>query len=628
MLDPGSPRQALGRSAFPARAPRWRATLVAAALVTLALVSVFGASADAVTMWRFEPALAPPPPSGQEPAPYPVPLGQVGQISFWAPNRGLLITGGSGPVPPGLYAYNGANWHQLSSVCGGDEGRIAWAGPDEFWTISDQRAGQVTSEEEYSHELESVSLCHFQNGEVVGSYAMQLDTPESYVRMDAAACLAPSDCWFAGYDGRSPNSGSFHLHWNGSSVTASYDTNEQAVTGMASFGGLLEEGLEPLGIRSIAPAGHRSLCGGGASPFCEVDTYSEQQEKQLPVYPATPKYQQGVPPEFYSGFELSTDGVGLGSGASQLWAGADPEGPCTREGCPAIVLHESSDGAWTQVTPAPSPSGASALPPEAELAGSSRVRYNSRRTVGAQAIAPVPGTESAWVSLTGGPSLGGGAAVALLEADGKLAEPPQLLPSPLDPLAPVGNRGEAGPIVCPDAQECWMATSKGWLFHLSNGETHLATDTDPNFNKIIAFRPADDGLPAVYPDEPPEDDSLANQLSAEALVPPIQTPAPSTGPGKRGRALVTHIHSRLEHHHVMVLSFTLTARAHVRLIARRHGHVVAETPNRALRVGKHTLSLTLSPANWPTALKFQATPIGAPAPASSSGPSAAETITT
>ena len=54
------------------------------------------------------------------------------------PNRGLLAVEGNATVPPGLCAYDGAGWHQLSTVCGGPgrTTRIAWAGPREFWTIT------------------------------------------------------------------------------------------------------------------------------------------------------------------------------------------------------------------------------------------------------------------------------------------------------------------------------------------------------------------------------------------------------------------------------------------------------------------------------------------------------------
>jgi uncharacterized membrane protein YgcG len=60
---------------------------------------------------------------------------------------------------------------------------------------------------------------------------------------------------------------------------------------------------------------------------------------------------------------------------------------------------------------------------------------------------------------------------------------------------------------------------------------------------------------------------------------------------------------------MLELSITLTAAARVRLIARRHGRVVAQTPRRTLRAGKRTLRLRLKPRRWPTALAINATPL-------------------
>src|SRR6478752_7112036 len=92
---------------------------------------------------------------------------EIGDIEFWAPNRGMLITAGNGGVPAGLFAYDGSGWYRYSTVCGGLGGRIAWAGPREFWTISDQQSGQETGKAPPRH----ISLCHFRDGAVVGSYA-------------------------------------------------------------------------------------------------------------------------------------------------------------------------------------------------------------------------------------------------------------------------------------------------------------------------------------------------------------------------------------------------------------------------------------------------------------------------
>ena len=124
------------------------------ALALLALGALAPACAAGAT-WQFAPAEAPPAPPGVAQQPLPVPLGKVGAISFWAPNRGLLIeegtsaegcrtANGTAGVPCGLYAYNGRSWHLLSTVCGAGEGRIAWAGPEDFWTISDRRPNFIT----------------------------------------------------------------------------------------------------------------------------------------------------------------------------------------------------------------------------------------------------------------------------------------------------------------------------------------------------------------------------------------------------------------------------------------------------------------------------------------------------
>jgi hypothetical protein len=574
-----------------------------------------GARAYADAAWRYAPALAPSPPPGVPAAPYPVPLGEVGELSFWAPNRGLLITGGTAPagaVAAGLYAYDGVQWHQLSTVCGGAQGRIAWAAPDEFWTIADQRSGQINSRQE--GDLSALSLCHFVNGEVVASYAMPLGEPGSYLQMDAAGCLSPSDCWFAGEDGQQPNLGSFHLHWDGSSVSAVYDPEDHAVTGMAAFQDKLYEGLaigpedvplpgeslsHPAVIRTVAPSGQPTLCEGTPSLFCDVFLFAEQ---PLPVYPAS------ATPSSLSGFDLATDGSPLGTGASQLWAGANPAaGSGSAHG--SVTILRETHGSWSQVLPGPEGSPPQ-LPGNAYLSGSQTDQRTSREAPVGGAIAPEPGTADAWLSLGG---LGGLATVALLEApqqagetEGRILETDQL-PGSADP---VGGRGTAGPIDCPALNDCWMATSEGWMFHLTDG-TQLEQDADPNFNKTITYRPPDASVPVIYPDEPPVDDSLANQQPAATSGSDAATePGPVVKPtAKKAKPLVEHIKSAFAHGRVLTVSFTLTARAHVQLIGRRKSKVVAKTRNEALRVGRHRLSLTLNRKNWPTKLQFKATPL-------------------
>jgi hypothetical protein len=610
-----------------------RSVLVVLGALTLAAAGVSGARAEGVAAWRLEPAQAPPPPAGVAPAPYPVPVGQVGEISFWAPNRGLLITGGTepppwnGPVAPGLYAYDGVSWHQLSTVCGGGEGRIAWAGPDEFWTISDQRAGQVVAPGQQGPEqLRSISLCHFLNGQVVGSYAMPLEEPDSYLKMDAAACYGPDDCWFGGADGNTPNVGAFHLHWDGATVTAVYEPEDHAVTDMGMFESELYESVQiqegdvllpvestkhPAVIHTIAPAGQSSLCDEVESPFCE-----------LVIFPGgrfLPEYEPGaahpkVLPDALQGFSLATDGGPLGAGATQLWAAASPliPPPVGSERASLTVLRDVG-GEWTQIVPnAKDESPLSGL----TLAGatSDATRGGGERGT-SDAIAPEPGSDSAWLSL--GSNGSHGAVVARLEANGKLAEPAAVLPEVSEP---VGYHGEAGPIACPAPHDCWLATTAksgptpGWLFHLGGGAP-LAQNTDPMFDGedgVITYRPPDSGVPTIYPDAPPEDDSLANQQPPPPPAgPPVQTPAP---PAKQVKPLLTHVKSRLLHHSVLVISFTLTARAYVQLVGRRKHRVVASSRSESLKPGRHELSLRLDPARWPTGVQFEVTPLGVSAP--------------
>jgi hypothetical protein len=617
---------------------RSRLSLALAVLVVgLASPALPAAHAEGGGSWRLEAAEAPPAPAGVSPAPYSVPVGEVGEISFWAPNRGLLITGGAGPVGAGLYAYDGVSWHQLATVCGGGSGRIAWAGPDEFWTISDQRAGQVRPRNSQAA-TKSVSLCHFLDGEVVGSYAMPLEEPDSYLPMDGAACYSPSDCWFGGQTGVAPHKGAFHLHWNGSTVTAVYEPEAHAVSDMINFGGALLESVQIAESVQKQPAVLHRIGPEGAEPFEEVSTFvkAPKPPEEEPAPPARfvphrlPEYGEGVLPDALQGFGLASDGSPLGAGATQLWAAANPLATPPPESKPAslTVLHDAGK-TWTQVL-GPG-SGKSPLPEETMLAGASAEVEGKLERGTSGALAPEPGSESAWLSLR--PSGGGDdAEVALLNADGTVTEAKSLPESG----EAVGARGEAGPIACPAPHDCWLATAggtdavtgeqlvAGWLFHLGSGEP-VAPDGDPLFDgedPVISYRPPDAGVPVIYPDLPPEDDSLANQqVQPTPSLPPEQTAAPSVR--KQAESLLQHVKSRFQRgRRELVVSFTLTARAHVQLVGRRRGKVVASTRMESLRAGAHQLSLELDPAHWPTKLQFKATPLEAPAASGGSSPGA------
>jgi len=602
--------------------------LSAAGSIAPALAAAGESEGAPAARWQFAAADAPPPPPGVPPASFPVPLGEVGDIEFWTPNRGLLITGGTGSscaatagasVPCGLYAYNGASWHQLSTVCGGAHGRIAWAGPDEFWTISDQRPGQVVVA---GAEYGNISLCHFKDGQVIASYAQPLNQPFSYMAMDAAACLSPSNCWFGGELGQSPNFGAFHLHWDGQSLTVAYSPQDHAVAAMALAGpGALFESvaLHPEDVYGSESAAHPWVLHQLDPPGSSVDFHNlfmpDPSCAALEFCPPLPNYgsdSAGLPVEATTlgPFALSSDYSPSGSNpaAPQLWAIAGPDGSEASSSAGGvahpIALRYSEDPTtheytWAQVLGSENPGGDDP--------------FGAEETP--QGIAAEPGTDTAWVTLHAGD---GEAHVAHLSAAGAIATREDL-----GAAQEVGRRGNAGPIVCPASNDCWLATDRGWLFHYTNGSA-LAQDTDPNFAGVIAFRPGDDGVPQLPADEPPPDDSLANQ----APPPPPPAPPAPTPQVLSNASVIVGLRSHVIHGNTLELSFKLIAEAHVQLLASRHGHIVAKTPRKTLKAGRRKLLLRLNVHRWPTKLDLKATPLHPlTAPASSGGANSTQTVT-
>jgi len=568
--------------------------------VLVALAALLGGEsgvASAGEAWRFEPASAPPPPAGVAPAAYPVPLGRVGDIEFWAPNRGLLITGGSSEatpvVPPGVYAYDGVSWHQLSTVCGGAEGRIVWAGPDEFWTISDERSFQLSAG---FNEYANLSLCHFENGEVVGSYAEPFNQPNSYQKMFAGACLSPGNCWFGGALGEPPNSGAFHLHWDGHSITVVYTPQGHAIASMAlagpnqlyesvqlvatdNFGG--ESQTQPSLLHQVDFPGAGALFANAFLPNSACAGQSVC--PPLPDYGTDP---QGRPvsPLTLGPFKLASN-YSLGpvsSGESQLWAAATPFAKPpeikSSEGLAHPLVLRYSAGGWRLVVGTDAPGGGGLFESEPP-----------------SGIASEKGSPNAWVSTELNDNE---AHVDLLTAEGTIVQRERL-----GRAQGVGQRGNAGPISCPAPHDCWLATDRGWLFHLTDGST-WPQDTDPNFAGVITYRPSDPSVPQLPPDQPPIDDSLANQT----LAPP-PPPPPPVQEQLINLPVVLDLRSHLLARDTLQLTFKLAAKAHVQLFARRRGQVVAKTRRQLLNTGKHKIELRLNPHRWPTKLDLKATPL-------------------
>jgi len=577
-----------------ARVPRNPTMLLVLLALVLAFVFVSGATAcadglpdDGGAEWRLEPTVPPELPDGHK-STTPIGLGAIGDVEFWAPNRGLLITAGNGSaIQPGLWAYNGTGWHQLSTVCGATDGRIAWAGPEEFWTISDGRPGQALEAEGRTPPLEDDTLCHFSGGQVVASYASLAFQASSYQPMHAAGCIAPSDCWFAGDPLPAPQVGAFQLHWNGSSVSAEPNPQGHAVQDMRRFDGGLYESLrlspeDLVSTPELEPAVLHLVNPAGVQP------------RFVSIAPEVPHY---GPEEFATalGFlHLSADQESLWGAANPVPENELPEGSEPGE----VTVVRDAGGSWSQVI------GFSEPPRENPLAG---YVVNS--------IAAEPGSESAWLALdsqndAANPSPTARATVARISPAGTLADL-QSLPSAQEEAAGVGPKGAAEKIVCPAAHDCWLTTTQGWLFHLAPAsERNLPVDTDPAFAGPITFRPPDEGVPPVVPDAPPPDTSgLVEEAPSYSAF--AETATPSTQ--KVRVPLLSDEHSRVLRGSVLELRFHLAVKARVRLLAMRRRRLVASTPARTLAAGKHKLLLRLNPRNWPTRLSLQTHPL-APLP--------------
>jgi hypothetical protein len=570
---------------------------LAAAVLAAALLAAGPAwAADGGANWVSAPAMAPAPPDGVPPSPYPLPVGYVSDIEFWQPNRGLLITSGNRVVPAGLFAYDGTGWHQLSTVCGGTDGRIAWAGPDEFWTISDQRPGQILPTGGKGA-LQDISLCHFKDGQVVASYALPLDQPNSYRPMNAAACDTPTDCWFGG---TLDSNGAFHLHWDGTNVNVVDGPADHEIASMAVDHGQIIESVQlnpgdsdgtedtshPPLLHQIAPA-------DATSPFHELFPVDTQNPTCGLFCPPLPEYGRdadtGAPvaPVTLGGLALGDDWRANPVDA-QLWAAAGPDGnpPPAGEGTANPVVLRYADQAWTQVVP-----NLVSFPD-----GDVPLGFQGA-TPAAQSVAPEPNEGSAWIAV-----------VSLLAPDNQAHVDRIAMTGPssaavTDQVAlgdeqGVGPRGAASAITCPASYDCWLATQEGWLFHLTDGSV-LSPDTDPNFAGVISYRPPDAGVPAVIPDQ---------VETAPTTIPTEPLPTlPTSPPPQHRRPLVSHIgRPRLVHRTTLVLPFTLTGRARVQLVARRRGRIVAKTRRSVLRAGRHTLRLKLDPKRWPTKLALDA----------------------
>jgi hypothetical protein len=511
------------------------------------------AAAAAQGSWRLE---QPPPPPG---AVFKVPLGAPGDLKCAARNRCLLGVEGNAAIPRGLFIWNGQTWRQYATVCGGlsDTMRIAWSGPAEFWTVSEPSRPRVGN---------GTALCHFQNGAVVGSFSTEERASDPYRPMNAATCAAADNCWFGGIGSQDPDdnrAGAFHLHWDGASLVTVYNQNKgRGVSDLEAHAGGIFESV---------------LVGPGPEDFDQADVSPPETPAPRLIHRigAAP---DGTPRFDDDGFAApdETELLALDSAGAQVWAvgGGAASGPAARA-AGGMVPHEPlvarfESGAWRQIDL-----------PDGLLADDERLVD----------VAAVPGTDTAWAAVqrfSERRATNVKAKVVRIEADGD-AEVVRL------PVSGSG-RGSAARIEFTAENDGWLATQGGWLFHYTDGSSP-PVDTDPGLAGTVTFRP-NEAAEQFIPDTLPPDDS---QLFAPPLPEAPEEPRP---PRRRRRApLIRKVKTKVAGR-VLTVSFTLTRRARVGLVARRSGAVVARAKPRPLRPGRRSLRLRLDPRRWPTRLAF------------------------
>lgn len=526
--------------------------------------------------WRLE---QPAPPEG---ARFKVPLGTPDDMEFLAPNEGLLSVEGNSVVPQGLLFYNGRGWHQLSTVCGGagETSRIAWAGPDEFWTITEPSEPRVGA---------GLGLCHFKDGVVVGSYSTAIQSPDPFRPMDAAACNGPDDCWFAGVASQDPSGqrvGAFHLHWDGTNLTSSYQPQGRGVSGLAVYEG---EFYESVFVGTQAGDDTHAVTLATPEPYGPILIHRLVGEEFVDdgflayPYPGVPSEGTELLSAKSDGSDLWFSGGGAASGPDAPHDGSVP--------APPVAVHYN-------------PPFFQQAPIEPSLFG------REDRFVD---IAPVPGTTSAWVAdqaLSERGSASDRAKIALIGVEGS---------AEIDTLPASGaGRGSAQLVAATGPEEAWLATSAGWLFHYSNG-TVLPEDNDPNWASTITLRPNESVEQFVADTPPPDDSKLLEPPPVQVETKPASEPVQLVIP-----ALLTDI--KVSRRGLTVtISFRLTRLAMIQLVAKLHGKIVARTRDEKMKPGRRKLVLTFQRSRWPDALSFKTKELTKPKPVPAKGGGEAKT---
>jgi hypothetical protein len=489
-----------------------------------------------------------------------------------------MTVAGNNSVPAGLYSWDGESWHQLSTVCGGGQNaRIAWAGPTEFWTITTPSAGSVVS---------GAGLCHYKDGAVVGSYSFY-NVPEfgTSVPVNAATCRSANDCWFGGVGSLGENGtrpGAFHLHWDGSTLQSVTNGQGRGVSDMVTHrGAVLESTFVGVGASVQGQPPYLNRAEDAPALLHRVNGTSFANDPFLPAAP------EGVPADGTELRSMDTDGT-------TAWAvgGGANSGPAAANGFvhrTPVAVRKNGDAAWQEVP----------------LSGD----LPTDRWFGA--VAAVPGTTEAWATVADSEVGGsfasgeqGAPSVAHVGADGAVAI------DALDTNSGSAARGAATAVACPTAGDCWVATARGYLYRRTDRATY-PRDTDPAFQGTITIRPNEAAAQAIS-DDPPVDDSRL--LAPPVVLPPAGEALPATD-CPSPPALVTRVKASTKKLSkkqkrqtnakvTLVVRFRLARKAQVGLTATRGKKVVARAKARTFAPGTRQLTVSVRRKSFPKGIKF------------------------
>jgi hypothetical protein len=554
-----------------------RAAATSALVAVVALLAAVQAAGAAT--WTL--ADHPPPPPGSE---FRAPLGAPGDLQFFAPNRGLLAVEGNASIPRGLFHWNGRVWRQLSTVCGGptDTTRIAWAGPTEFWTVTEPSLPRTGT---------GVALCRFRDGEVVASYSTPEQAADPFRRMNAATCTSPSNCWFAGAASADPSNereGTFHLRWDGGALRTTYFAQGRGASDPrgagrrifeTTFVGPAQEGRDqPPRLRTPEdrPRLVRRISGGSITTdrFTPEDVADPDETDDEPA----PADATDLLAADADGEDLWVVGGGTVSGAPA------PEGSETGPVYPrGPIAARLAGDAFTEL-------------PLADADGSNPFAADERFVD----VAAVPGGDRAWVAVqrfADRRSINARGKVARLAPDGTVEEVTTL------PTSGAG-RGSIAKLAFTGPEEGWAVTYAGWILHFQgDGFAPSPLDEDPAFANRITFRP-NEAAAQFVPDRPPVDDArlfTPPPLEIIQTAPPAQT---TVGEARVLPPLLTRVRSRLKGRRLLIISFRLARRARIGVTGRRGKRVVARSRARTFKPGRRTIRVKLDPKRYPKRLSF------------------------